>query len=79
MRKRASGLASTNVHIHFACGRYSQTKDPEELERRFNMEGHRVLSPRRYNIAPSQDAGVIVNDGDRDRLQNDQRTSGGRG
>nr|MBI3612630.1 SOS response-associated peptidase [Nitrospirota bacterium] len=45
------------------CGRYSQTKDPEELERRFNMERPRVPLPRRYNIAPSQDAGVIVGEG----------------
>lgn len=47
------------------CGRYSQTKDPEELERRFNLEGPRVLFPPRFNVAPSQEAGVIVHNGSR--------------
>lgn len=47
------------------CGRYSQTKDPEKLERRFNLGGPRVLFPPRFNVAPSQEAGVIVHNGSR--------------
>lgn len=36
------------------CGRFTLTSSPEELARRFGLEGPLELSPR-YNIAPGQD------------------------
>jgi putative SOS response-associated peptidase YedK len=48
------------------CGRYSQTASAKELRERFQFAAanHFDLKPR-YNIAPSQDAPVIVDEGGR--------------
>ncbi|MFI5363132.1 MAG: SOS response-associated peptidase [Elusimicrobiota bacterium] len=46
------------------CGRYSQTASLKELRERFGFAASEVteLKPR-YNIAPTQDAPVLVDDG----------------
>ena len=45
------------------CGRYTQTRKPENLIFRFDLNpGGMKLRPR-YNIAPGQEAPVVVNGG----------------
>ncbi|MFQ5580973.1 MAG: SOS response-associated peptidase, partial [Nitrospiria bacterium] len=44
------------------CGRYSQTQTIETIALRYDLAERTPLSPR-YNIAPSQPAPVIINDG----------------
>lgn len=44
------------------CGRYSQTQTVETIALRYDLADQSPLSPR-YNIAPSQPAPVIINDG----------------
>jgi len=43
------------------CGRFSQTQDVSKLIERFKVKPPPFTLPPRYNIAPSQDAPVIVN------------------
>jgi putative SOS response-associated peptidase YedK len=45
------------------CSRYSQTKAPAELARRFRARQPRSNLQPRYNIAPTQDAAVLRLDG----------------
>ena len=47
------------------CGRYSQTRSLAELKSRFHSRSALADLHRRYNLAPSQPAPVIVADGDR--------------
>ena len=42
------------------CGRYTQTAGVEALRRRFLFEPTRFELPPRYNVAPSQDAPVVI-------------------
>lgn len=45
------------------CGRYTQTKGPYDIRLQLNIDDFlREITPR-YNIAPGQQAPVIVNDG----------------
>jgi len=45
------------------CGRYTQTTAPENLIFRFGYEDQGITLTPRYNLAPGQDAPVIVNEG----------------
>lgn len=45
------------------CERYTQTRKPEELLSRFGLKETSVELVPRFNIAPGQDAPVIINDG----------------
>ena len=42
------------------CGRYSQTADIEELAERFGFEGEEIDFKPRYNIAPGQEAPIVI-------------------
>lgn len=44
------------------CGRYSQAVKPGKLAQRFRLEPPGPEMPRRYNIAPTQNAPVVTND-----------------
>ncbi len=44
------------------CGRYTQTREPANLVFRFGLDPQELLFKPRYNIAPGQDAPVVVND-----------------
>jgi len=46
------------------CGRFSQTQDVSKLIERFKVKPPPFNLPPRYNIAPSQDAPIIVNQGE---------------
>lgn len=50
------------------CGRYSQTRELSTLIARFRLTGTAGELVRRYNIAPTQNAPVVV-DGDERRLE----------
>ncbi|NNC95229.1 MAG: SOS response-associated peptidase [Chitinophagales bacterium] len=43
------------------CGRFSITKEEEELEKRFAARFYSEVLEKRYNIAPSQESAVITN------------------
>lgn len=45
------------------CGRYTQTGRAENVLARFEVSSEGILLQPRYNIAPGQEAPVIVNDG----------------
>lgn len=47
------------------CGRFSRTQGEEELQRRFGFEPEGLEIAPRYNLAPGQDAGIVVWDGKR--------------
>lgn len=47
------------------CGRFSRTHGDEELQQRFDYENRGLELTPRYNLAPGQDAGVVVFDGER--------------
>lgn len=47
------------------CGRYTQTADKQTLELRFKSDGGSVKIVPRYNIAPGQEAPLVVWDGKR--------------
>ena len=51
------------------CGRYSEAQKAEVLAARFKLKRVPGNLPLRYNIAPSQDAPVIINQ-DGPRLEN---------
>lgn len=42
------------------CGRYSQTREASELEKRFRLDRIEAPVRRRYNVAPSQEMPVVV-------------------
>ncbi|HWP47038.1 MAG TPA: SOS response-associated peptidase [Candidatus Limnocylindrales bacterium] len=42
------------------CGRYTQTRETEALQARFKFEPTDIVLHPRYNLAPGQDAPVIV-------------------
>ncbi|MHB1418756.1 MAG: SOS response-associated peptidase [Bacillota bacterium] len=44
------------------CGRYSFT-DPADVQERFNLDSVNLVLVPRYNIAPTQDVPVIINEG----------------
>ncbi|MBI4369223.1 MAG: SOS response-associated peptidase [Elusimicrobia bacterium] len=47
------------------CGRFSQTAEAKELQRRFGFQDAAIeLSPR-YNLAPGQSAPTVINPGSR--------------
>jgi len=43
------------------CGRFSQTKKKQDIKKRFNLERVPENLPELYNIAPQQNAPVILN------------------
>jgi len=43
------------------CGRFSQTKKKQDIKKRFNLERVPENLPELYNIAPQQNAEVILN------------------
>jgi len=43
------------------CGRFSQTKKKQEIKKRFNLERIPDNLPELYNIAPQQNAPVVLN------------------
>jgi putative SOS response-associated peptidase YedK len=45
------------------CGRYTQTTDLETLQRRFEFDSGGVTLEPRYNLAPGQEAPVVVEEG----------------
>jgi putative SOS response-associated peptidase YedK len=45
------------------CGRYTQTIDVETLQRRFGFDSGGVTLEPRYNLAPGQEAPVVVEEG----------------
>lgn len=47
------------------CGRYTQTADLATLRRRFGFSSAPAEFKPRYNLAPSQDAPVVIEDGGR--------------
>lgn len=48
------------------CGRYTQTASVKELRERFQITASDILELKpRYNIAPTQDAPVVIEDGGR--------------
>jgi putative SOS response-associated peptidase YedK len=47
------------------CGRYSQTRSLADLKSRFQCRSALAELSRRFNLAPSQPAAVVVADGDR--------------
>lgn len=42
------------------CGRYSQTREASELEKRFRLDRIEAPVRRRYNVAPSQEMPIVV-------------------
>ena len=46
------------------CGRYTQTRDLEVLRRRFKCSTEQMELMPRYNLAPTQDAPVVIQDED---------------
>jgi putative SOS response-associated peptidase YedK len=44
------------------CGRFSRTQGEEELQRRFGFEPEGLAMAPRYNLAPGQEAGIVVCD-----------------
>jgi putative SOS response-associated peptidase YedK len=42
------------------CGRYTLTANIDTISQRFKLDAHGLKTERRYNIAPSQEAPVIV-------------------
>lgn len=51
------------------CGRFAQTKELSILIGRFNFIIEDLKIRKRYNIAPGQDAAVILNEDDRRKLK----------
>ena len=47
------------------CGRYALTSNLDELQARFNFEARDLEYRPRYNIAPTQQSLVVINDGAR--------------
>lgn len=47
------------------CGRYTQTADLETLQRRFELSSKGVTLEPRYNLAPRQEAPIIVQENER--------------
>jgi putative SOS response-associated peptidase YedK len=47
------------------CGRYTQTIDVETLQRRFGFNSGGVTLEPRYNLAPGQEAPVVIGEGTR--------------
>lgn len=47
------------------CGRYSQAQSVKDIAARFGVKAPDLPLKPRYNIAPSQDAPVVINDGGR--------------
>lgn len=47
------------------CGRYTQTADLETLQRRFEFSSKGVTLEPRYNLAPKQEAPIIVQENER--------------
>jgi len=45
------------------CGRYSMTQDARKVSRRFGVRKPPEALAARYNIAPSQDAPVVLDEG----------------
>jgi putative SOS response-associated peptidase YedK len=43
------------------CGRFSQTKSIQDIKKRFNLERAPDNLPQLFNIAPQQDAPVVLN------------------
>ena len=43
------------------CGRFSQTKSKQDIKKRFNLERAPENLPQLFNIAPDQDAPVVLN------------------
>ena len=43
------------------CGRFSQTKSKQDIKKRFNLERVPENLPELYNIAPQQNAPVVLN------------------
>ena len=43
------------------CGRFSQSKSKQDIKKRFNVERVPENLPELYNIAPQQNAEVILN------------------
>jgi len=43
------------------CGRFSQTKKKQDIKKRFNLERVPENLPELYNIAPQQNAQVVLN------------------
>ena len=50
------------------CGRFSRTHGEDELQQRFGYDKQGLELKPRYNLAPGQDAGVVILD-DRKRLR----------
>ena len=47
------------------CGRYTQTTDLETLQRRFEFSAQGVALDTRYNLAPGQEAPIVVKEDER--------------
>jgi putative SOS response-associated peptidase YedK len=45
------------------CGRYTQTASPENLIFRFGLDETAFAPPPRFNLAPGQEAPIVVNEG----------------
>ena len=43
------------------CGRFSHTKSKRDIKKRFNLERAHENLPQLFNIAPDQDAPVVLN------------------
>lgn len=46
------------------CGRYTQTADLETLQQRFNFSARGIKLEPRYNLVPTQDAPVVIEEGE---------------
>jgi putative SOS response-associated peptidase YedK len=47
------------------CGRFPASKSGEELQREFNLRSIRASPVASYNVAPTELAPVVINDGER--------------
>jgi putative SOS response-associated peptidase YedK len=48
--------------INIMCGRFTLTVDPEELMEHFHLDSSDEQTAPRYNIAPTQQVGVVLNE-----------------
>ena len=51
------------------CGRFTASFEFREIKVRYKLQGDLPLLPRRYNIAPSQEVPVIIQNGGKNELK----------
>ncbi len=49
--------------LHLMCGRYTETRGTPDVAREFEVVGEIPALTPRYNLAPTQNAPVVVRDG----------------